>query len=335
MAPWRGALRRRRRRTRHVPRTGGACAAEDRRAVRRKAPGLRRDPRHRRAAAGSFLVGRSRPDATRRTSRHRPADDRATARRAVGHRPRRVVAQTRMCSTSAVSPRADQHEAPHLLVERDGHVLVVTMNRPYRRNALSPEMMRRMGEAWDEANGDPGVRAVILTGAGGHFCAGADLETMSDAAPGDAFDGADRQAAEGEPVGSEAPGDDAAGGDITVADIADGVIKPLLKGFLLDKPLVAAVEGAAIAGGTEILQATDIRIAAESARFGVSEVRWGIYPLGGSVVRPPRQNPYTVAPEMLLTGPPRRQPPPPPTRRHPRHRTGADRGHRRDRPARP
>ncbi|HKX69770.1 MAG TPA: enoyl-CoA hydratase-related protein, partial [Acidimicrobiales bacterium] len=79
-------------------------------------------------------------------------------------------------------------------------------------------------------------------------------------------------------------------------------IKPLLKGFLLDKPLVAAIEGAAIAGGTEILQATDIRIAAESARFGVSEVRWGIYPLGGSVVRLRRQIPYTVAAEMLLTG---------------------------------
>lgn len=181
-------------------------------------------------------------------------------------------------------------------------MLVVTMNRPYRRNALSSEMMRRMGEAWDEANADPGVRAVILTGAGGHFCAGADLEAMSDAAPGDAFEGADRPTAEREPAGGEVPRDDAADGDSTVAEIADGVIKPLLKGFLLDKPLVAAVEGAAIAGGTEILQATDIRIAAESARFGVSEVRWGIYPLGGSVVRLRRQIPYTVAAEMLLTG---------------------------------
>jgi enoyl-CoA hydratase len=168
-------------------------------------------------------------------------------------------------------------------------------------------MMRRMGEAWDEANADPGVRAVILTGAGGHFCAGADLEAMSDAAPGDAFEGADRPTAEGEASGGEGSGgrgsgDDAAGGASTVSEIADGVIKPLLKGFLLDKPLVAAVEGAAIAGGTEILQATDIRIAAESARFGVSEVRWGIYPLGGSVVRLRRQIPYTVAAEMLLTG---------------------------------
>jgi len=88
----------------------------------------------------------------------------------------------------------------------------------------------------------------------------------------------------------------------SVAEIADGVIKPLLKGFLLDKPLIAAVEGPAVAGGTEILQATDIRIAGESARFGVSEVRWGIYPLGGSAVRLRRQIPYTVAADLLLTG---------------------------------
>jgi enoyl-CoA hydratase len=62
------------------------------------------------------------------------------------------------------------------------------------------------------------------------------------------------------------------------------------------------VEGPAIAGGTEILQATDIRVAGESARFGVSEPRWGLYPLGGSAVRLPRQIPYTVAADLLLTG---------------------------------
>jgi enoyl-CoA hydratase len=167
---------------------------------------------------------------------------------------------------------------PHLLVERDGHVLVVTMNRPERMNALSMEMMAGMADAWDEANADPDIRVVILTGAGGNFCAGADLQAMTEEAPGDAF-------AEGR-----------------AGEVADGVIKPLLKGFLLDKPLVAAVEGAAIAGGTEILQATDVRIAGESARFGVSEVRWGLYPLGGSVVRLRRQIPYAVAADLLLTG---------------------------------
>ena len=181
---------------------------------------------------------------------------------------------------------------PHLLVERDGHVMVVTMNRPERRNALSPEMMAGMSAAWDEANADPGVRVVILTGAGGCFCAGADLAAMADQAPGDAF------AAAGDP-GRAAPDD---GSGSTVDDVARGVIKPLLKGFLLDKPLVAAVEGPAIAGGTEILQATDVRIAGESARFGVSEVRLGLYPLGGSVVRLRRQIPYTLAADILLSG---------------------------------
>ncbi|MDD9370333.1 MAG: enoyl-CoA hydratase-related protein, partial [Acidimicrobiales bacterium] len=175
----------------------------------------------------------------------------------------------------------------HLLVEREGHVMVVTMNRPERRNALSPEMMRGMAQAWDEANADPDVRAVLLTGAGGAFCAGADLREMSDSAPGDAFAAASDRDGNGDRDGdgtSTAVSTTAVsttagnGNDVTVDDVAAGVIKPLLKGFLLDKPLIAAVEGPAIAGGTEILQATDIRIAGESARFGVPEVCRGIYP---------------------------------------------------------
>jgi enoyl-CoA hydratase len=171
-------------------------------------------------------------------------------------------------------------DEPHLLVERDGHVLVLTMNRPDRRNALSGDMMQRLGAAWDEVNSNPDIRVAILTGAGGAFCAGADLDAMTQSHPGDAFE---------------------KGGD-TVSDIARGVIKPLLKGFRLTKPLIAAVEGAAVAGGTEILQACDIRVAGESARFGVSEVRWGLFPLGGSTVRLRRQIPYTVAADILLTG---------------------------------
>jgi enoyl-CoA hydratase len=93
------------------------------------------------------------------------------------------------------------------------------------------------------------------------------------------------------------PGDSFAGGgwDLTRIDA-------LLKGRRLTKPLVAAVEGPAIAGGTEILQATDIRVAGESARFGVSEARWGLFPLGGSAVRLVRQIPYTLAADVLLTG---------------------------------
>ena len=172
-------------------------------------------------------------------------------------------------------------EQPHALVERDGNVLIVTMNRPEAKNALSPDMTRIMGEAWDEVNEDPNIRVAILTGAGGSFCAGADLKAMTRQHPGDSF--------------KESRRDQDGGRDLSV-------IKPLLKGFNLTKPLIAAVEGPAIAGGTEILQATDIRIAGESARFGVSEVRWSLFPLGGSAVRLRRQVPYTIAADLLLTG---------------------------------
>lgn len=171
----------------------------------------------------------------------------------------------------------------HLLTEMVGHTLVLTMNRPEARNALSGEMLGLMGEAWDRVNSDPEIRVAVLTGAGGAFCAGADLKAMTQTHPGDSFR-------------AEADGDMPSGG------IASGVIKPLLKGFRLTKPLIAAVEGAAVAGGTEILQATDIRVAGESARFGVSEVRWSLFPLGGSTVRLRRQIPYTVAADILLTG---------------------------------
>src|SRR5580700_1517944 len=169
-------------------------------------------------------------------------------------------------------------EQPHAIVERRGHVLTITLNRPEARNALSTEMMDIMSSTWDEVNANADIRVAIITGAGGAFCAGADLKAMTRMHPGDSF----RQGN--------------AGG------LSAGVIKPLLKGFRLTKPLIAAVEGAAIAGGTEILQATDIRVAGESARFGVSEARWGLFPLGGSAVRLPRQIPYTVAADLLLTG---------------------------------
>ena len=172
---------------------------------------------------------------------------------------------------------ADETRAgpPHALIERRGHVLIVTMNRPEVRNALSGPMMALMRQAWDETDSDPEIRACILTGAGGSFCAGADLKAMTRSHPGDSFR--------------------AGGLDLSV-------IEPLLKGRRLTKPLIAAVEGPAVAGGTEILQATDIRVAGESARFGVSEARWGLFPLGGSAVRLPRQIPYTLAADLLLTG---------------------------------
>jgi enoyl-CoA hydratase len=195
-----------------------------------------------------------------------------------------------------MTPTPDTGEQPHLLTERRGHVLVVTMNRPQARNALSGPMLAGMRRAWDEVDADPGIRACVLTGAGGAFCAGADLKAMAADHPGDRF--RDDQSRGGRPGDGQPPGSNGAGAPGT--DLS--VIEPLLKGRRLTKPLIAAVEGPAIAGGTEILQATDIRVAGQSARFGVSEARWGLFPLGGSAVRLPRQIPYTVAADLLLTG---------------------------------
>ncbi|MCB9408740.1 crotonase/enoyl-CoA hydratase family protein [Mycolicibacterium sp.] len=166
-------------------------------------------------------------------------------------------------------------EDAHALIEQRGPVLIVTMNRPEARNALSGEMLSIMVEAWDRVDSDPDIRVCILTGAGGYFCAGMDLKAATTKPPGDSF--------------------------------ADGSYDPsridgLLKGRRLTKPLIAAVEGPAIAGGTEILQGTDIRVAGESARFGISEARWSLYPMGGSAVRLVRQIPYTIACDLLLTG---------------------------------
>ena len=185
----------------------------------------------------------------------------------------------------------DPGQQPHLLTERRGHVLIVTMNRPQARNALSGPMLALMRQAWDEVDRDPGIRACVLTGAGGAFCAGADLKAMARDHPGDHF----RSTGDTGQQASDTPAGRNGNPDMSV-------LEPLLKGRRLTKPLIAAVEGPAIAGGTEILQATDIRVAGQSARFGISEARWGLFPLGGSAVRLTRQIPYTIAADLLLTG---------------------------------
>lgn len=170
---------------------------------------------------------------------------------------------------------------PDALVEREGHTLVITMNRPERYNALSGAMLVRMYDAYEEASRDDEVRCIIVTGAGGNFCSGADLKAMS-----------------GDEGGGDAEIDLAA----RFAEDPDLAYKALFRHYRPSKPIIAAVEGVAIAGGTEILQAMEIRVAGESARFGVSEARWSLYPMGGSAVRLPRQIPYTQAAEILLTG---------------------------------
>ena len=160
-----------------------------------------------------------------------------------------------------MSEPKDTEKGADALIEQRGHTLIVTLNRPEARNALSTEMLSIMVEAWDRVDNDPEIRTCILTGAGGYFCAGMDLKGATKKPPGDSFKD-----------GSYDP----------------SRIDGLLKGRRLTKPLIAAVEGPAIAG--------------ESAKFGISEAKWSLYPMGGSAVRLVRQIPYTIACDMLLTG---------------------------------
>lgn len=170
---------------------------------------------------------------------------------------------------------------PQVIVEREDHTLILTLNRPKRMNAFTGTMLLTLVEAYAEAAADEDIRCIILTGAEGNFSSGADLKAM---AGNSDEEGTRPEAAEAMQSDPDLP----------------------WKGFLkIDrpmKPIIAAVEGVAIAGGTEVLLGTDIRVAGESARFGVSEVRWSLYPMAGSAVRLPRQIPFTAAAEILLTG---------------------------------
>src|SRR3954454_4197366 len=165
-------------------------------------------------------------------------------------------------------------------IERDGAVMIVTLNRPHRKNAMTLTMFAQLADAWEEVTADDDIRCVILTGAEGDFSSGMDLRALAgDVAEPDAIDTEAR-----------------------MKDDPGFIYRGLLKTYRPTKPVVAAVEGNAIAGGTEILQGTDIRVAGESAKFGVSEARWSLYPMGGSAVRLARQIPYTEAADILLTG---------------------------------
>ncbi|MFI9181954.1 crotonase/enoyl-CoA hydratase family protein [Streptomyces goshikiensis] len=168
----------------------------------------------------------------------------------------------------------------HLTVERRGATLVLTMNRPEAKNALSPPLLVGLYDGWLEADADDEIRSVVLTGAGGDFCAGMDLKALA---------------------GKGMAGDQYR--DRLKAD-PDLHWKAMLRHHRPRKPVIAAVEGYCVAGGTEILQGTDIRVAGEGATFGLFEVRRGLFPIGGSTVRLPRQIPRTHALEMLLTGRP-------------------------------
>ncbi|MFI1016758.1 crotonase/enoyl-CoA hydratase family protein [Streptomyces sp. NPDC020965] len=166
----------------------------------------------------------------------------------------------------------------HLTVRREGATLVLTLNRPEAKNALSLPMLVGLYDGWLAADEDDAIRSVVLTGAGGVFCAGMDLKALA----GKGMDGQGYR-------------------DRMKAD-PDLHWKAMLRHHRPRKPVIAAVEGHCVAGGTEILQGTDIRVAGESATFGLFEVRRGLFPIGGSTVRLQRQIPRTHALEMLLTG---------------------------------
>ncbi|MER6445037.1 crotonase/enoyl-CoA hydratase family protein [Streptomyces venezuelae] len=168
----------------------------------------------------------------------------------------------------------------HLTVDRHGATLVLTMDRPEAKNALSLPLLVGLYDGWLEADADDGIRSVVLTGAGGDFCAGMDLKALAGKGmAGDRY----RDRLKADP---------------------DLHWKAMLRHHRPRKPVIAAVEGYCVAGGTEILQGTDIRVAAEGATFGLFEVKRGLFPIGGSTVRLPRQIPRTHALEMLLTGRP-------------------------------
>jgi len=172
---------------------------------------------------------------------------------------------------------------PALLYAKADGIATLTMNRPAVRNALNAEMLCRLADAWQDVNDDPAVRVAILTGAGHDaFCAGADLDRLV------------RMMQGLRPPETEFD-------ERIIADY-QLIYKGLLRNFEVVKPIVAAVKGFCVAGGTEILQTTDIRVAADDARFAIAEVKWSLFPMGGSTVRLPRQIPYCNAMEILLTG---------------------------------
>ena len=169
---------------------------------------------------------------------------------------------------------------PTVLVEKEGHLLTVTLNRPEKKNAVNCESMCRLYDAWVRLDEDDDLRVAILTGRGDTFCAGMDLSEIGKMQKGIA-DNEWMERVKKEP---------------------HVIYGAWLKTYRPTKPVILAAEGFARAGGTEILQGTDIRVAGENAKFGVTEVQRGLFPMAGSAVRLRRQIPYAVAAEMLLAG---------------------------------
>ena len=145
---------------------------------------------------------------------------------------------------------------------------IVTLNNPARRNALSQQMFRDLAALWPMLDDRPETRCVVLTGAGEAFCSGADLSQAL----------------------------------IELDDIDSLIDGALMKSALFSKPLIAAINGACVAGGFELALASDIRICSETARLGLPEARWGIFPAGGGATRLAGAIGLTRATDLLLSG---------------------------------
>ena len=160
--------------------------------------------------------------------------------------------------------------ADEVLTERRDNILVVTINRPEAKNAVNEAVARGVAAAMDELDGDDNLRVGVITGAGGTFCAGMDLKAF---------------------LAGEVP-------------VVEGRGLAGLTQRPPRKPLVAAVEGWALAGGFEVVLACDLAVAAETARFGVPEVKRGLVAAAGAALRLPSLIPQPIALELLLTGDP-------------------------------
>jgi enoyl-CoA hydratase len=160
-------------------------------------------------------------------------------------------------------------DAP-VLTERRGRVLTITINRPDQRNAVNAAVARGIADAVDQLDGDAELSAGVLTGAGKGFCAGMDLRAF---------------------VAGERP-------HVPGRGFAGIVERPPAK------PMIAAIEGFAVAGGLEIALACDLIVASRGARLAVPEVKRSLVAAGGALVRLPRALPGNVAREMALTGDP-------------------------------
>jgi enoyl-CoA hydratase len=159
---------------------------------------------------------------------------------------------------------------PELGVRRRGAALVLTLDRPSARNALTPTLIMALRDALAEFAIDDALRVAVLHGAGETFCSGMDLKLFAAGAFDESAEEAFSRIVEQPPP----------------------------------KPVIAAVEGSAVAGGWELALACDLTIASRTARFAMPEVRRGIVPTGGALLRLPRRMPYALALELLLTGTP-------------------------------